>query len=156
MLLLDFWSTGRFNIFSLHPRWSIDTWAKWYGDCSSPIEIRANKYFHQFSITSKDIVGEMGSKLLRQSTIGNILGMALVTPHGVTELGHDWFRQRLVSYSASSSWLNQCSIIVDWTLTNKLQWNLDWKCLQFNKSHFKMSPVKCRQLCSGATFTNMV
>ena len=35
-----------------------------------------------------------------------------------------WFRQRLVAYSAPSHYLNQCWIIVNWTLRNKVQWIL--------------------------------
>ena len=38
---------------------------------------------------------------------------------------HHWFRFRLVSWSAPSHYLNQCWNIVNWTLGNKLQWNLN-------------------------------
>ena len=36
-----------------------------------------------------------------------------------------WFRQWLVAWPAPSHYLNQCWNIVNWTLGNKLQWNLD-------------------------------
>ena len=37
----------------------------------------------------------------------------------------DWFRQWLVAWTAPSHYLNQCWNIVNWTLRNKLQWNLN-------------------------------
>ena len=37
--------------------------------------------------------------------------------------GQHWFRQWLVAYSAPSHYLNQCWVIANWTLRNKLQWN---------------------------------
>ena len=43
----------------------------------------------------------------------------------VKESGIYWFRQWLVAYSAPSHYLNQCLIIVNWTLRNKLQWNFN-------------------------------
>ena len=42
-----------------------------------------------------------------------------------SELGQHWFRQWLVACSAPSHYLNQCWLIVNWTLRNKLQWNLN-------------------------------
>ena len=41
----------------------------------------------------------------------------------ISELGQHWFRQWLVACSAPSHYLNQCSLIVNWTLRNKLRWN---------------------------------
>ena len=41
----------------------------------------------------------------------------------VTQPGHHWFRQWLGTEQAPSHYLNQCWIIVDWALRNKLQWN---------------------------------
>ena len=43
----------------------------------------------------------------------------------IIELGHHWFRKWLVSYSAPSHYLNQCWIIANFTLRNKLQWNVN-------------------------------
>ena len=37
----------------------------------------------------------------------------------------DWFRKWLVAWPAPSYYLNQCWNFVDWTLENKLQWNLN-------------------------------
>ena len=34
-----------------------------------------------------------------------------------------WIGSALVAYSAPSHYLNQCSIIVNWILKNKLKWN---------------------------------
>ena len=36
-----------------------------------------------------------------------------------------WFRKWLVAWPAPSHYLNQCWIIVNWTLRNRLQWNLN-------------------------------
>ena len=38
---------------------------------------------------------------------------------------HHWFRLWLVALPAPSHYLNQCWDIVNWTLGNKLQWNLN-------------------------------
>ena len=43
----------------------------------------------------------------------------------VSKLGHHWFRQWLVAWSAPSHYMNQCWGIVNWTLGNKLQWNFN-------------------------------
>ena len=43
----------------------------------------------------------------------------------VGELGQHWFRQWFVACSAPSHYLNQCWLIVNWTLRNKIQWNLN-------------------------------
>ena len=41
-----------------------------------------------------------------------------------SKLGHHWFKQWLNTCSLPSHYLNQCWIIVKWTLANKFQWNL--------------------------------
>ena len=43
----------------------------------------------------------------------------------ISDLGQHWFRLWLVACSAPSHDLNQCWLIVNWTLRNKLQWNLN-------------------------------
>ena len=43
----------------------------------------------------------------------------------VSEQGQHWFRLWLVAYSAPSHYLNQCWIIVNWTLRNTLQWSFN-------------------------------
>ena len=43
----------------------------------------------------------------------------------VNKAGHHWFRYCLVAWPAPSHYLNQCWNIVNWTLGNKLQWNLN-------------------------------
>ena len=48
-----------------------------------------------------------------------------VTHICVDELGHHWFWWWLVACSVPSHYLNQCWNIVNWTLGNKLQWNLN-------------------------------
>ena len=49
-----------------------------------------------------------------------------VTHIDVTKLGHRWFRWwRRIACSAPSHYLNQCWLIVNWTLRNKYQWHLN-------------------------------
>ena len=48
-----------------------------------------------------------------------------VTHICVSKLDHHCFRSRLVACTAPSHYLNQCWIIVNWTLRNKLQCNLN-------------------------------
>ena len=43
----------------------------------------------------------------------------------ISELDQYWFRYWLVAYLAPSHYLNQCWVIVNWTLRNKHQWNLN-------------------------------
>ena len=43
----------------------------------------------------------------------------------IAELGQPWFRLWFGACSAPSHYLNQCWLIVNWTLRNKLQWNLN-------------------------------
>ena len=47
----------------------------------------------------------------------------LVSHICVSESGQYCFRLWLVVFSAPSHYLNQCSVIVNWTLKNKRQWN---------------------------------
>ena len=59
-----------------------------------------------------------------------------------------WFRQWLVAYLAPSYYLNQCCIIVNWTVTNKLQWNFNQiQKLSFAKMHLKKSSAKRCPFC---------
>ena len=46
-----------------------------------------------------------------------------VTHICVIEMGHHWFMQWLVAFSAPSHYLNQWWLMVNWTLGNKVQWN---------------------------------
>ena len=46
-------------------------------------------------------------------------------PHIYTEWGQHWFRYWLVAYLAPSHYLNQCWVLVNWTLRNKLQRNFN-------------------------------
>ena len=55
-----------------------------------------------------------------------------LVPHiCISESGQHWIRQWLVAYSAPSHYLNQCWVIVNWTLMNKLQQNFNQ-----NTKHF--------------------
>ena len=61
----------------------------------------------------------------------------------VTELGQHWFRLWLGTYSVPSHNLNQCWVIVNWALRNKLQWNFNQNTKLFiheNAPHAKWRP----------------
>ena len=80
---------------------------------------------------------------------GSDLTHVPLVPHiCVSESGQHWFRQWLVTYSAPSHYLNQCWVIVNWTLMNKLQWNFNQNTkLSFTKMHLKISSAKWRPFC---------
>ena len=51
--------------------------------------------------------------------------LPLVSHICISESGQHWLRYWLVVYSAPSHYLNQCWVIVNWILRNKLQWNFN-------------------------------
>ena len=56
----------------------------------------------------------------------------------VNELGHHWSRLWLVACSAPTYYLNQCWLIVNYLLRNKLQWNSNQHTKRFiNENAFK-------------------
>ena len=59
----------------------------------------------------------------------------LVSHICVGESDQHWFRQWFVAYSAPSYYLNQCWVIVNWPLRNKLQWNFR-QIQSFSMGHF--------------------
>ena len=51
-----------------------------------------------------------------------------LVPHiCISESGQHWFRLWLVAYSVPSHYLNQCWIIVNWTLRDTIRWNFSQK-----------------------------
>ena len=61
----------------------------------------------------------------------------------VSKSGQHWFRSWLVAYSAPNHYLNQCWVIVNWTLMNKLQWNFNQNTKFFIKNmHMNISSAK--------------
>ena len=56
----------------------------------------------------------------------------------------------LVTWLAPSHYLNQCWIVVNWTLRNKFQWNLNQNSNIFIQENvFEMSSAKRRPFCLG-------
>ena len=51
--------------------------------------------------------------------------LAIVLHICISEWGQHWFRWWLVAYFAPSHYVNQCWVIVNWPLRNKLQWNFN-------------------------------
>ena len=63
----------------------------------------------------------------------------------LSEQSHFWIRQRLVTRSAPSHYLNQCWLIVVWILRNKGQWKLNRNRIRFTQeNNSKMSSVNWR------------
>ena len=80
-----------------------------------------------------------------------------VTHICVGKLGHHCFRQWLGACSAPSHYLNQCWNIVNWTLRNKLQWNLNRNSIIFIQENafenvvWKMAAILTRPQCVKRT-----
>ena len=75
----------------------------------------------------------LGQKQLTASAVTILAGLIhleRMTHISVSKLGHHWFRLWLVVFSVLNYYLNQCWLIVNWTLRNKLQ------CLNQNKVIF--------------------
>ena len=78
-----------------------------------------------------------------------------VTHICVSKLGHHCFRWWLVVCSVSSHHLNQCSNIVNWTLRNKLLWNLNRNSCIFTQENasenvvWKMAAMMSRPQCDN-------
>ena len=64
---------------------------------------------------------------------GSLTHWDRVTHICVRNLNHHWFRQWLVAWPAPSHYLDQWWNIVNWTLRNKLQWNLNRNSYIFNQ-----------------------
>ena len=71
----------------------------------------------KLSVQSREVYLGMPLQILVKYVGTNLTHLSLV-PH---VLGHHWFRQWLVAYSAPSHYLNQCWNTVNLTLRNKLQ-----------------------------------
>ena len=68
----------------------------------------------------------------------------------VSELGQHWFRYWLVVCSALSHYLNQCWLIVNWALGNKLQGiRIEIQNFSFTKMRLKVSFAKWQPFCPG-------
>ena len=74
-----------------------------------------------------------------------------VTHICVSYLGHHWSRLWLGAGQAPAHYLNQCWNIIDWTLWNKPQWNLNRNLCILKKMQLKMSSGKWLQFCLGNT-----
>ena len=66
----------------------------------------------------------------------------------VNEIGHYWFRKWLATCSAPSHYLNQCCIIVNWTLRSKLQRNfIQFHYNDFNSRYAFEADILCSPEC---------
>ena len=68
----------------------------------------------------------------------------------VSESHQNCFRKWLGAYTAPSHYLNQCLVIVDWTIRNKFQRNFNQTTIfSFTKMHLKISFAEWRPFCLG-------
>ena len=66
----------------------------------------------------------------------------------VSVINHHWFRWWLVARSVPSHYLNQCWFIINWTLGNKFQCNLNENSnFSFKKMHLKILSAKWQPFC---------
>ena len=78
----------------------------------------------------------------------------------MSDLTQDWLHiledvNLWESYSAPSHYLNQCWVIVNWTLRNKFEWNfIKIPNFSFTKMQLKISSVKWRSFCPGGRWVN--
>ena len=73
----------------------------------------------------------------------------------VSEWGQHWFRWWLVAYLAPSHYLNQCWVIVNWNLRNKLQRNLDQNTKLFiNENAFEIIICEMAAILSMGRWVN--
>ena len=82
--------------------------------------------------------------------------LPLVAHICVSESGQHWFRYWLVACSAPSHYLNQCWLIVNWTLWNNVQWNLNRYSIIFIQENAAENAV-CQiggQFCPGGDELN--
>ena len=75
-----------------------------------------------------------GTVTANSSSIYMDLSADILSTTIITDVDKHWSGQRLVACTAPRHFLNQCWLLVSWTLRNKLQWSI-WKCLQ-NAEHF--------------------
>ena len=67
----------------------------------------------------------------------------------VSESVQHWFRSWLVAYSAPSYYLNQCWVIVNWAVRNKLQWHLKFYDFHSRKCIWKCRLPEWQPFCPG-------
>ena len=109
----------------LNQCWLVIDEVMWHSPGNRTLEkIKANTCMGQSSPCSTPDMHQLDFVI-----IADVLNSLDLTHHPrvphicVIELGEHWFRKWLVPCSAPSHYLNQCCLIVDWTLRNKLQWN---------------------------------
>ena len=88
-----------------------------------------------------------------RTPIGCIAGLTylpLVSHICVSGSSQRWFRKWPVAYSAPSHYLNQYWVIVNWNLTNKLQWNFNRNTrLCIHENAFETPSAKWRPFYPG-------
>ena len=97
---------------------------------SSPTIFCSNSMVHSFPFPCDLILGSEIPTFLHMawqhsSRVRVLTHWGRVTHICVNKVGHHWFRLWLVTWPAPSHYLNQRWNIVDYTIGNKLQWNIN-------------------------------
>ena len=80
----------------------------------------------------------------------------------VSELGHHWFRWWLVACLVPSHYLNQCWVIVIWTIRNEIQWDINRNSNIFMQENafenviWKMAAIKSWPQCVKTHYTFLI
>ena len=105
-------TTGHiFKIIYLH---NINTWFK---RMILQTKVKLSTFYRTIFLLKK--------KEIRPVMTAFLTPLPLVPHICISESGQHRFRWWLVTYLAPSHYLNQCWVIANWTLRNKLQWNFD-------------------------------
>ena len=86
------------------------------------LELWENDMKHE---NEQSIIQSLQANGLKSRTPRILTHLPLVMHICESESGQHWFRLWLVAYLVPSHYLNQCWVIVNWTLRNKLQWNFN-------------------------------
>ena len=88
--------------------------------CTNPPEEFSNKFYVSSCVLA---IHSLVISLWKLMAIRGLTHLPLVPHICVGESGQHWFKQRRIAYSAPSHYLNQCEVIANWTLRNKLLQN---------------------------------
>ena len=70
------------------------------------------------------------------------------TPHGARDVGHHWLLQVMAWCLLDiKPLLNQCGLMVNWTLRNKFQWNFTWPSEMFVSLNLINQFQNSRSIC---------
>ena len=105
-------------------------------------------YHRMMSIISPFLLFRLGllSAISTHNLQGTLTHLPLVPHLWLSESGQHWLKKWFVAYSAPTHYLNQCWVVVNGTLRNKLQ----WKSIKIQNFSFTKIPLKIYIVCEMA------